>query len=195
MTTQPISRSLCARNLPQHFNGCACVALSAVTGEAPDITLVTAQPVIDTDSEPLGSLSDLDREMLDMTDEMVSRRIVDGGYTSVRRADDVRFDVRQTLTNLTEDEFDRRFDEIEETAEQVSILESICDDPSESTDTLDELAAAVGKDPSDYPTEDHEPGDSYVDYQAYADDVREEYDLRLHGRVRRLIQADSAVRG
>jgi hypothetical protein len=47
MTTQPISPSPCARNLPQHFNGCACTASATgtVTGEASvDLTLVEFTP-------------------------------------------------------------------------------------------------------------------------------------------------------
>jgi hypothetical protein len=198
MTTQPISRNLCARNLPQHFNGCACVAsLTAVTAEAPEISLVTSAPETTrphTLPENLGPLTDLDREMLDTVDEMVARRLVDGGTYNVRRADDVRFDVRQVLASLPEDEFDRRFDEIEASAEQVSILESIANDPHADEETLDEMGAAVGMDPTDYPPEDPEPGDAYVDYQAYADGVLAEYDSRLHGQVRSLVRADSDAR-
>ena len=176
MTIQPID--------PPRDNGGRFAAYR--TGEAPDLSLVPAVPeTVQPHALPenLGPLTDLDREMLDTIDEMVARRLVDGGTYNIRRADDVRFDVRQVLTSLPEDEFDRRFDEIESSAEQVSILESISDNPDENLDALNEMAWTVNEDAS-----------LYEDDQAYADAVRDRYDERLHRQVRQLVRADAAAR-
>lgn len=199
MTTQPVGNTFghpkgqCPHGNPL-CTGCNPVAALA---EAPSVNLGDqAYKNFHIPSGLGGGDGVLDQEICDLVDEMISRRDINGPRGELRRPDDVRFDVRQLVPNVSKKVFDEQFDKIEGAAEEVSMLESAAQDPDEDTALLDYYASHHWLPSAEERVwRSNNSNDEPYDFDLYADEVISAHNHEVEKLVSELVYLDRKAAG